>query len=174
MQGATTQHSRGFSLIELLVAVVVLAIGLLGLAALQAGGMRFGHSAYLRSQATVLAYDISDRMRANIAAVLDGNYDLASATEHSACTNTTGCSTANMAENDTFEWRAALGARLPGGEGVVCLDSDLSDDNATDTTLLDPQCDGNGEIYVIKIWWTGRPDAQGDVDKQLFMTEFQP
>ena len=56
---------RGFSLIEVLVAMLVLAIGLLGLAALQTQGVRFNHDAYVRSNATALAYDIVDKMRIN-------------------------------------------------------------------------------------------------------------
>lgn len=56
---------RGFSLIEVLVAMLILAIGLLGLAALQTQGVRFNHDAYVRTNATVLAYDIVDKMRLN-------------------------------------------------------------------------------------------------------------
>lgn len=59
------RRESGFSLIEVLVAMLILAIGLLGLAALQAQGLRFNHDAYVRTQATHLAYDIIDRMRAN-------------------------------------------------------------------------------------------------------------
>ena len=62
---AQRRRSTGFSIIEVLVALLVLAIGLLGLAALQAQGLRFNHDAYVRTQATHLAYDIIDRMRSN-------------------------------------------------------------------------------------------------------------
>lgn len=58
-------RETGFSLLEVLIAIVVTSIGLLGLAAMQATGLRNNHSAYHRSQATVLAYDIADRMRSN-------------------------------------------------------------------------------------------------------------
>ncbi len=62
-----SQKSRqtGFSLLEVLIAIVITSIGLLGLAGMQATGLRNNHSAYHRSQATVLAYDIADRMRSN-------------------------------------------------------------------------------------------------------------
>ncbi len=58
-------RQRGFSLIEVLVAMLILAIGLLGLAALQTQGMRFNHDAYVRTSATTLATDIIDKMRLN-------------------------------------------------------------------------------------------------------------
>ena len=71
---APASTAAGFSLIEVLVALVVLSVGLLGLAALQQNAVRFNHDAYLRSQATVLAYDIADRIRGNRQAATDGPY----------------------------------------------------------------------------------------------------
>ncbi len=62
---ARRRRESGFSLIEVLIALLVLSIGLLGLAALQAQGLRFNHDALVRTHATNLAYDIVDRMRAN-------------------------------------------------------------------------------------------------------------
>ena len=61
--------NAGFTLIEVLIAMLVLAVGLLGLAGLQATSLRNNQSAYNRSQATQLAYDIADRMRANSAGI---------------------------------------------------------------------------------------------------------
>ncbi len=60
-----TASNKGFTLIEVMVAVVVLAIGLLGMATLMMQSLQSSESAYSRSQATILAYDIIDRMRAN-------------------------------------------------------------------------------------------------------------
>ena len=68
--------ANGFTMVELLVAVLVLSIGLLGLAGLQAAGLRNNQSAYLRSQATILAYDVADRMRATRAAAAAGAYNI--------------------------------------------------------------------------------------------------
>lgn len=69
------KHQRGATLIEVLVTVIILSIGLLGLASLHANGMKFNHSAQLRSQATFLAYDVSDAMRANRTTALGGAYN---------------------------------------------------------------------------------------------------
>lgn len=66
----------GFSLIEVLVALLVLSIGLLGLAALQATGFKYNSDAYYRTQASILAYDIIDRMRANPKGAGDGDYEI--------------------------------------------------------------------------------------------------
>lgn len=58
-------HSQGFTLVEVMVAVVILAIGLLGMATLMMSSLQSSESAYSRSQASLMAYDILDRMRAN-------------------------------------------------------------------------------------------------------------
>lgn len=65
---------KGFSLIEVLVAMVVLSLGLLGLAALQMTSLRFNQSSQMRTQATILASDIFDCMRANRNAANLGQY----------------------------------------------------------------------------------------------------
>jgi len=67
-------EDKGFSLIEVLVAVVILSIGLLGLGALQATGINNTNNAYFRSQATVLANSLIERMRANPQGFEDGAY----------------------------------------------------------------------------------------------------
>ena len=62
---APQPSAGGFTLIEVLVALVVMSVGLLGLALLQQNAVAFNRDAYLASQATVLAYDIADRIRGN-------------------------------------------------------------------------------------------------------------
>ena len=62
---ALRRTEAGFSLIEVLVAMLILAIGLLGLAALQTLGVRFGNDAFVRTQGTTIAYDIIDKLRIN-------------------------------------------------------------------------------------------------------------
>lgn len=106
---------RGFTLIEVLVTVTVLTTGLLGLAYLQAFGIRSVQSAYLRTQATQMANTAFDRMRANRPAALAGAYDLAlsdSAGEIEDC-ETTACI-------DLVLWREALQA-LPSGNGSISV-----------------------------------------------------
>lgn len=61
----SVRRATGFSLLEVLIALLVLSLGLLGLAALQVTSLKFNTESYYRTQATFLAYDIIDRMRAN-------------------------------------------------------------------------------------------------------------
>jgi len=117
------RNQRGFTLIEILVTVIVLAIGLLGLAGLQATTLRFNSSAYSRSQATNLAYDIADRMRSNVRAARNGAYDIAIGANPSGAT---------LAAQDLREWRIALTNALPVGTGGIAR---------------------NGNVFTITIQW---------------------
>lgn len=103
-------RARGFSLIEVLIALVVTSIGLLGLAALQVTSLKVNHGSFLRGQATQFAHDIADRMRANRVAALDGDYDVDFAEATSPGT---------VAETDVDEWRDGLLRELPAGTGAV-------------------------------------------------------
>lgn len=157
----------GFTLIEVLIALVVLSIGLLGLAGLQSAGLRFNQSAAMRTQATQLAYDLADRMRANSVAVNAGDY-LGAAGTTVACHTTTGCSPAEMAADDLAAWNAAITRYLPSGEGLVCRDSDISNG----TSVADHGCDNNvASPYAIKIWWDD--DRDGNLDPP-FAIAFEP
>lgn len=99
-------------MLEVLVAIVVLSIGLLGLAGLMASSLKNSHSAYQRTQATWLAYDVLDRMRANRAVALAGGYNLALGA-------TPGGSA--LAAADLSEWDAALSNTLPVGDGSIAV-----------------------------------------------------
>lgn len=66
------QRQRGVSLIEVLVTVVILSVGLLGVAAMQAFSLQSGQAAFQRTQATTIAYEISDQLRANRSRMLGG------------------------------------------------------------------------------------------------------
>lgn len=101
---------QGFTLLEVLVAILVMSIGLLGLAGLMASSLKNSHSAYHRTQATWLAYDALDRMRANRQVALKEGYDLGMAT-------TPGGS--GLAAGDLSEWDSALADSLPEGDGSI-------------------------------------------------------
>jgi type IV pilus assembly protein PilV len=179
MSKTTGKHPNGFTLIEVLITVLILSIGLLGLAGLQVSSMKSNHSSYLRSQATILAYDIIDRMRANpnaVTATVTNYVNKAAATPSAvaACTSVAGtCTVANMADTDVNEWRAALAAQLPGGVGVICLDqADQDDGTGPGPNAADHGCDDLGTVYAIKIWWTDERDNAGTLKR--FVTSYAP
>lgn len=109
---------EGFTLLEVLIAVLVMAIGLLGLAALQASTVQFNRSAHFRSQATSLGYEIADRMRANRDAALGGAYDVDYADPPPACAAAGGDT---VAERDVAAWHMAIACALPQGNGSIEL-----------------------------------------------------
>ncbi len=155
---------NGFTLLEVLIAMVVLAIGLLGLAGIQAIGLRNNQSAYHRSQATQLAYDMADRMRVNRVALTNGNYDNGATSANDCEANS--CTPAQMAGYDIAQWNAALADQLPGGVGVACIDN-----SSEDGTSAAPACDGNGTTYAVKIWWD---DNRSGASDQRFVTTLRP
>ncbi len=111
-----SQTQQGFTLLEILVSIVVLSIGLLGLAALQVVSLNNNQTAYYRSIATQQAYDIADRIRAN----RTGNYNALDATiptDPDCFTNV--CTTAQMVTADHAQWNTSNQRLLPAGSGTV-------------------------------------------------------
>jgi type IV pilus assembly protein PilV len=154
-------NQAGFNLIEVMIALVVISIGLLGLAILQMTSLQQNQSAYYRSQATLLAYDITDRMRANIDEVGSGSYFVVSGATTAGCINysagAAGCTQVQMASHDIAEWQAALSVELPEGDGRVCR-SDLAGDS-----IGNPDCEGNASNnpIVVYVWWNDEKSASG-------------
>jgi type IV pilus assembly protein PilV len=123
-------RQRGMSLIEILVAIVVLSIGLLGLAGLQLKGIQVNQGSVYRWQAALLAEDIADRMRADRSNAANKAYTLSSAT-----TGGTGTSGTAQAISDWLQRVTAL----PGGKA----------------TILDPVVTPTGEVQIgITIVWS--------------------
>ncbi|MBU1222352.1 MAG: type IV pilus modification protein PilV [Gammaproteobacteria bacterium] len=110
----------GFTLLEVLVAMLVLAIGLLGLAGLMASSMRNNLSASHRTQATWMAYDIVDRMRSNRAGAVTGGYATAMGT---AATCSTAFPTGTIPAQDIAAWKNQLACSLPAGNGSIAVDT---------------------------------------------------
>lgn len=146
---AARPPARGMALMEALIAVLLLSFAALGYAAVQLRGITANHGAMLRSQAGLLAYEMSDRLRANRAGVAAGAYDnLVADSAPPGCGGATACSPASMAVLDHAQWLAALAAALPAGRGVVCLDSTPDDGSAAA-----PACDGAGAVLAVKVFW---------------------
>ncbi len=105
-----TGRARGMTLVEVLVALVVLSVGLLGIAGMQMTTLRNNLGAHLRSQATVLAYDITDRMRANRDRAIGNNY----LTGYGA-----GPAGTLIEQVDLRAWKTTLANTLPQGDGQI-------------------------------------------------------
>lgn len=117
-------QQQGVGLIEVLVTVLVIATALLTLSALQMRSLQFNQSAYLRSQANILAYDILDRIRLNRNRV----------TEYTISFDGDAPTGSALSNVDLREWRALIEQVMPEGLGAV-------------------QCNGSG-ICTVSIRWT--------------------
>jgi type IV pilus assembly protein PilV len=152
---ATTRRRRradaGYVLLEALIAVVVAAVGFVGAARLQTLGLAINNSGQARQKATLLGYQMADRIRANQAGVTAHAYDRPEAGETGCLAVATGCTPAQLAAADLGEWQAEIRSQLPGGAGVVCLDSTPDDGDAGA-----PQCDGLGKVIAVKLWWSDK------------------
>lgn len=139
-------RARGFTLIESLVALLVLSIGLLGIAAMQLASLQANNGAFQRTQATFLAQDIADRMRANRNAALAGEYDFAFGTAAPDAP-------ATVAEGDIALWKARLAATLPAaasGDEDDAPDAEIDTDPATNTVTISIRWDDSKGEEVLQ------------------------
>lgn len=144
--------ASGIALMEALVAILLLSVGALAYAGLQMKGLSASSSSMWRSKASILAYEMADRMRANRAGVVAGSYNaLAAPVVVTDCGVSADCSPARMAQLDHAQWNTALANALPGGSGVVCLDATPDDGTAESTA-----CDGAGTTLAVKVFWKER------------------
>ena len=126
---------KGFTLLEVLIALLVMSIGLLGIGKMMMLSARANDSAYMRSQATALAYTMLDAMRANRQAAIALGYDTAVVVPAlQACTAAAPCTSGQQAQNDAALWNNALAAELPGGTGTVVTANAPSGTGATNVT----------------------------------------
>lgn len=151
------RHTGGFTLIEVLVALCVLAIGALGAAAMQLAALRARHQSSLASDAVQLAGSLADSMRANHIAMAAGanpyflSYDAASDGAPIAagppCHAGAPCDSSQLAEAEVHRFKQSLHAHYPGARAVVCRDG---------ATELNWSCDGAAAAPImIKVGWHG-------------------
>ena len=140
---AARAAQRGVSLIEVLVAVVILTIGLLGLAGLQAGGMRVSQGATFRGLASQYASDMADRMRANADAAKAGSYSLSLGASYPVTMSSAAVT------NDVNDWMTRMRAVLPAADGSIVA---------------------NGNEVTITIQWDDRRAAARDANPSAALT----
>jgi type IV pilus assembly protein PilV len=115
---ATFEHGqRGFGLVESLVALVVISVGMIGIAVLYGQGLGASRTALNRTQAVNLAADMADRVRSNRRG--GASYGSAGGDNNCEAGGNTDCTTAQLAAHDVWEWEAQVEALLPGGVGTV-------------------------------------------------------
>ncbi|MEE9354250.1 MAG: type IV pilus modification protein PilV [Methylococcaceae bacterium] len=150
---------QGFAMMEVLIAVVILLVGILGLLGLQAQGLKNNHSAYLKSQVVSLIDDMADRMRANKTGLDSNRYasiDTSSLssdpgydciTDYTGTSNGSSCNEDEIATYDIYAWGKTLASLLPSGYGkVVCNDSPcVSGSTHTITVLWDDRRTGSAD-----------------------------
>ena len=145
----------GFTLVEALTSVLIMSIGLLGVAALQSRSLSGSFTASARSQAIVAAGDIAARMRVNpidYAAVQPA--DEACREVHFAHRHAVrDCTALELAADDVADWRASVAATLPAGNGTIRR---------------------QGDHYVIEISWDERNGDAGTAIRQRVSTVLRP
>ncbi|NNF16281.1 MAG: type IV pilus modification protein PilV [Gammaproteobacteria bacterium] len=157
-QASMTKHAGGFSLIEVLVALVILSVGMLGILTLQVKGLQFTQNAMTNTQAVNIASDMVDRIRANPAAssAYAIPYGPTSAAPLTNCADADGvfvtavCTPPAMAAHDIWQWKSQLqnASSLPDADGRITV-------NATTTP----------PTYTIEVKWVERGEEQQHVVK---------
>ena len=117
--GRRATNSRGFSLIEILVSVLIVSVGVLGVAGLQLISLQNNTSAMFRTQAFQAGYEIIDRLRANPAQ--DYAIPLADAAPATNDCTAQDCTPAEMRDFDLNTWLGDLANNLPNGDGSVVI-----------------------------------------------------
>ncbi|MFC4312111.1 type IV pilus modification protein PilV [Steroidobacter flavus] len=129
---SSSRRAAGMTLVEVLVTLVIISVGLLGVAALQLTTVRNNYDSFVRTQAATLAGDMLDRMRANRSMVTQYEIDITNETVPN-----------NAAGRDIRRWRDTLAGQLPRGIGGITYD---------DAT----------RIVTIEIRWRERVDVGDD------------
>ena len=152
----TIKFSKGFSIVEVLVSMVILSVGVLALSVLQLSSLQNTQGGHMRSQATMLAYDIIDAMRANSPAVVNNDYALGLQEVTPQAIDCYGmdanCTPTDIANSDLNRWRTVLGMYLPGGTGQI-------ETNAVGGAIA---------TAVVTVQWTD-PYSAGDGAEQVVL-----
>ncbi len=151
-------HDGGFTLVEILVALLIVSAGLLGLGLMQAKSVKSATDAFQRSHSTWMAYEILDRMRANLNG-LDGYVGAAIGYGHTALADPGSVTTPTLrAEKDLYEWQV----NLAGAGGRVSLHQGVGTITQT------------GDIYTVTISWLGGSKSTGAETRKVLITSEMP
>ena len=133
-------REHGFSLVEVLIALIIMSVGMLGIAGLYVQSLQAGRTSMFRHQAVALAGDVADRIRANPTAGI--SYTDPAGADNGCVATGADCDAAGMALHDVFLWKQQAGNSLPGsaatGGGDVAVQFD--------DTVIPP-------LYTITVSW---------------------
>lgn len=138
-----------------MVAVLVLALGMAGVAALMVANVTSTNGAQLYSQANIRADQMADIMRANLIAYEAAVFTADPGTTTVVCGSGSTCTMTEQAQYDYAQWKALVAQELPAGQGFICTDS--SPDDGQPGALA---CDGSGN-NVIKVFWRDTKHTEG-------------
>jgi type IV pilus assembly protein PilV len=152
MTMTTNAHRRqqGVTILETLVAILVLSVGILGMVAMLINSLKLTTSSNYRTTAAQYAYGLADSIRASLPQLT--SYPGASGAGTANCLTTAGCTAAEITTTEVALWQAQLAASLPSGAGTICRDS-----TPNDGTPSNWQCTGGASTstdpFVIKVCW---------------------
>lgn len=135
-------------MIEILVAVTVLSVGMVSVAGLALVNLRSTAHGHSQTQATIIAEELADTMRANLAAYENNLFAVNLDSGEKVCTNDIKCDFNEQAQYDAGQWLQHATTALPGATAVMCMDSTPDDGSPTN-----PTCDGLG-MNTVKLFWT--------------------
>ncbi len=141
-----TRQQQGFSLVEVLIALIIMSVGMLGIAGLYVQSMQAGRTSMYRHHAVTLAGDVADRIRANPRA--GAVYALAGADNNCVAADT-DCSEGEMAAHDIFVWDQQAAESLPNGTVTVAFDNGVNPPEYTITIAWDEP--GEALSYAVTI-----------------------
>lgn len=158
---------RGFSLIEALVAFLILSVGLLGIASLQMISLKAGKTAELRTIAVIKAEEIMERIRNNQESVLSYASLAGDLGVDNNCNDAAGtpniCNPAQMASDDIFNWKDDLKTSLPDNAGTTA---------EIDVVAPTPGTNPTATVIVTISWEERNPETQ-TMDKMSYSTSAQ-
>lgn len=136
-------------MVEVLVSILIVALGILGTLGLLMNGLRLSSSSNYRTIAAAQANAMADTLRGNpfaIAGVPAASFDAPVPTSAAGCFTTAGCARANFVNNNVWVWQQQLAASLPDGVGTICRSS------VANVASAAPVCNGQG-AYVVTVCW---------------------
>ncbi len=140
------KRAGGFSLVEVLIALIILSVGMLGIAGLYVHSMQAGRTSLFRHHAVTLAGDVADRIRANPRAAIA--YSQAGA-NNNCVDGGIDCTPLQMAGNDVFLWDQQAADTLPNGTVTVDFDNAVLPPTYQITVAWDEP--GENMTYIINI-----------------------